>query len=98
MELASGRRAGRRDKLCLPGLLGGRQADLDEVERADEALRDPEAARARDRVAERHGPVVLEEHERCRRIVRDLLELGIDIGELDEIGRASCRERVLVTV
>ena len=37
------------------------QADGDQVKRADEAVRDPEAPGARDRVAQRHRPVVFEQ-------------------------------------
>ncbi len=42
-------------------LLLRHETDLDEVERADEAVAEAEAARAGDRVAERHRPVVLEQ-------------------------------------
>jgi hypothetical protein len=47
---------------------------IDEVERADEAVGDAVAAGAHDGVAQRHRPVVLEQDERRRRVVRDLLE------------------------
>ena len=58
----------------LLGLFGGDQADLDQVERADEAVADAEAAGARDRVAQRHGPVMLDQDQRRGRVVRDVLE------------------------
>src|SRR4051794_38028419 len=68
-------RAGRRfDCVQLLGLLAARQADLDQVERADEAVAEAEPAGASDRVAQRDGPVVLEQDQRGRRVVRDVLE------------------------
>ena len=63
-----------RQACCLPCLLGGRQADLDQVERADEAVGDAEPTGAGDRVAKRHRPVMLEQDQRGRRVVRDLLQ------------------------
>src|SRR5207248_3412359 len=56
------------------GFFGRDQPDLHEVERADESVADPEAARARDGVAERNRPVVLEQKQSGGRVVRDLLE------------------------
>ena len=47
-------------------LFSGHEPDFHQVERADEAVADPEAAGPDDRVAERHGPVVLQEDERGR--------------------------------
>jgi len=38
------------------GLFGGDEPDLDQVERADEAVADPEAASGSDRVAQRDRP------------------------------------------
>ena len=73
----------------LLGLLGGDEPDLDEVERADEAVGDAEAAGAHDGVAQRHRPVVLDQDERRGRVVRDLLEHvpGVLVGEdLDAVG------------
>jgi hypothetical protein len=73
----------------LLGLFGGDQADLDEVEGADEAVGDAEATGADDGVAQRHSPLVLDQDERRRRVVRDLLEHvpGVLVGEhLDAIG------------
>jgi hypothetical protein len=74
-----------RGFLCvqLLGLLGGGQADVDEVERADEAVADAEAAGAHDGVAQWHGPVVLEQDERGGGVVGDLLEdvPGVLVGE-----------------
>src|SRR6478735_3918219 len=58
----------------LGGLFGGQQTDLDEVERADEAVTDAEPAGARDRVAQRDRPLMLEQDERGGGVVGDLLE------------------------
>src|SRR5207247_11121270 len=55
--------------VCLP-LLGSHQADRHEVERTDEAVTDPEAARTHDRVAQRHRPVVLDQDQRDRKSTR----------------------------
>src|SRR4051812_1462066 len=55
-------------------LVGGDQADLHEVQRADEAVADAEPARADDRVAQRYRPVVLDQDERGSRVVRDVGE------------------------
>src|SRR3954469_672435 len=55
-------------------VLGRDQADLDQVQRADEAVADAEAAGARDGVAQRDRPAVLEQDERGDRVVGDLLE------------------------
>src|SRR5215217_2023809 len=55
-------------------VIARQEPDLDEVERADEPVADAEAARARDRVAEAHGPVVLDQQKRGGRVVRDVLE------------------------
>ena len=57
----------------LLGLLAAHQADLEQVERADEAGAEAEPAGTSDRVAERDGPVVLEQDQRRRRAVWDLL-------------------------
>ncbi|MFI1996388.1 hypothetical protein [Actinoplanes sp. NPDC020271] len=57
-----------------PGLVGVEQTDADQVERADEPVREPEAAGPRDRVAQRHRPVVLDHDQRGRAVVRDLRE------------------------
>src|ERR1700730_10608384 len=73
----SGLSAGRRGCFQLVqvlGLLGRDQSDLYEVERADEPITDPEAPGTHDRVAQRHGPVVFDEDERCRGVVRDILK------------------------
>lgn len=68
---------------CRPGrfqvvqflcLFGGHQADIHEVERADEAVADAEPACPDDGVPERHGPVVLQEHQRGRGVIRNLLQ------------------------
>src|SRR5215218_6565971 len=59
----SGGRLLRLHLVMLCSLVGRHQADLDEIERADEAVADPEAAGAEDRVAERNGPLVLEEDD-----------------------------------
>src|SRR3954463_7835626 len=55
-------------------LLGAQQADLHEVERADERVGDAEATGSSDGVAQRHGPVVLEQDQRCSGVVRDVLD------------------------
>src|SRR5436190_4272709 len=55
-------------------LLGGHEADCNEVERADEPVGDAEAVRASDRVPERHGPVVLDQEQGGGGVVRDLGE------------------------
>src|SRR4051795_1589789 len=52
----------------------GHRTRSDEVERADEAIADPETACARDRVAERHRPMVLDEQEGSRGVVRQLTD------------------------
>ena len=56
----------------LLGLCRGDDADRDEVGRVDEAVVDADAACPHDRVAEPHGPVVLDQQQRCGRVVRDL--------------------------
>src|SRR5215210_5233193 len=58
----------------LARLLARDQPDLDEVERADEAIADAVPAGARDRVAQRHGPVVLDQDQRRGGVVRDLFD------------------------
>src|SRR3954463_6512789 len=55
-------------------LVGRDEADLDEVERAHEAVADPEPARAAYRVAQRNRPAVLEQQDRGGGVVRDLAE------------------------
>src|SRR3954454_15699514 len=70
-------------------LLAREQPDLDEIERADEAVADAEAAGAGDRVAQRPRPVVLHEDQGGCRVVRDLLQdvPGILVGErADAVG------------
>ena len=59
------------------------QPDPDEVERADEAVTDAEPAGTRDRVPQRNRPVVLDEEQRGRRVVRDLGQHvpGVLVGE-----------------
>src|SRR5207342_230962 len=55
------------------GLLAGDEPDLDEVERADEARGDGEAAGTEHRVAERDHPRVLEQDQRGGGVVREVL-------------------------
>ena len=62
------------DRVQRLGLFGRREPDLDQVQRADEAVADAEASGARDRVAQRHGPVVLDQHQRGGGVVRDVLQ------------------------
>jgi hypothetical protein len=56
------------------GLLGRHQPDGHQVERADEAVADPESARAGDRVPQRNRPVVLQQDEGGGRVVGNVLE------------------------
>jgi hypothetical protein len=58
----------------LLGLLGRHQPDGYQVERDDEALTDPEAARAGDRVPQRNRPVVLQQDEGGGRVVGNVFE------------------------
>src|SRR4051812_22371942 len=53
---------------------GGHQADLDEVEWADEAVTEPEPTGAHDGVAQRYGPVMLEQDDCGGGVVRDVLQ------------------------
>jgi hypothetical protein len=69
---ACGGRAFRLHRVKLLRLLGGHQADLDEVQRADESIADPISVRARDRVPERDRPVMLDQQERGGRVIRYL--------------------------
>jgi hypothetical protein len=62
------------DTVQLARLLGRDESDLDEVERADESVAEPVTACAGDRVAQRHRPVVLEQDQRRRGVVWDLLD------------------------
>src|SRR5512132_1838460 len=62
-------RLGGRERF---GFLGSDESDLDEVQRADEALGDAEATRAHDGVAEPDRPAMLEQDERGGGIVRNL--------------------------
>src|SRR5664279_460941 len=55
---------GRVDRLQFPGFLSGQRPDLDQVERADEPVADAETAGPGDRVAERNGPVMLQQDQR----------------------------------
>src|SRR3954447_23921097 len=55
-------------------LLRAQQADLHKVERADERVRDAEAAGTSDGVAQRHGPVVLEQDQRGSGVVGNVLD------------------------
>jgi hypothetical protein len=48
----------------LARLLARDQTDLDKVKRADKAITDPITTRARDRVAQRHHPVMLKQDQR----------------------------------
>ncbi|GAA0468739.1 hypothetical protein GCM10010167_27460 [Paractinoplanes deccanensis] len=57
-----------------PGLLGVEQADLEQVVRADEPVRGAEAAGPHDGVAQRHGPVVLDEDQSRRAVSRNLAD------------------------
>src|SRR4051794_40231609 len=72
--VGSGRLAGGLHGVQRLRVLGRDQAEFDEVERADEAVGDPEPAGPRDRVAERDRPVVLEQDQRRGRVVGDLLQ------------------------
>src|SRR6266516_3060343 len=54
--------------------LGRHQPDPDQVEWADEPVADPEPVRARDRVPQRHRPVVLQQDKRGRGVIRDVLQ------------------------
>src|SRR5215469_5478293 len=75
MTRARSARRGRRFQVVqFLGFLGRHQADVDEIERADEPVADAEAAGPRDRVAERYRPVVLEQDQRRGRVGRDVLE------------------------
>src|ERR1700742_1979506 len=56
------------------GLLGRGQPDLYQVERADEPVADPEAACPDDGVPQRYGPVMLQQDQRGRGVVRDFLD------------------------
>ena len=82
------RGAAHLDGVQFGGLLGRDEPDLDQVQRADEAVADPEAPGPHDRVAQRHGPVVLDQHQRGRGVVRDVLHdvpavvLGEDVVDL----------------
>ena len=58
----------------LLSLIGRNQADVDQVERADEAVAQAEPAGASDRVAQRYRPVMLEQDQRRGRVVRDVLQ------------------------
>src|SRR3954451_17151247 len=55
-------------------LFAREQSDLDEVERADEAVADADAAGAGHRVAHRDRTVVLQQDERCCAVVGNLLD------------------------
>jgi aryl-alcohol dehydrogenase-like predicted oxidoreductase len=56
------------------GLLGGDQADTHQVERADEAVREGEAARLPDGIAQGYRPVVLDQEQGGGRVVGDVLQ------------------------
>src|SRR5215208_7104266 len=74
----------------LARLLDRDEPDLDEVERTDEPVADPVSARASDRVAQRHRPMMLEQQQRRRGVVGDLLQNvpGLLLGEhADTVGR-----------
>jgi hypothetical protein len=83
-SLPPGSRTGRklRSACCARGLQGvqffrflrGDQPDLHQVKRADEAVAEAEAPGAGDRVPQRHRPVMLQQEERGRGAVRDVLE------------------------
>ena len=79
----SGRRGRRLDSVQLGRLLGGHETDPDQVERADEPVAHPEPAGAEYGVAQPDRPVVLEQDERRRRAVGDVLEdvPGVGVGE-----------------
>src|SRR4051794_2670356 len=80
-----------RVELC--GLFCAHHPDRDEIERADEAVRDAEAACAGNRVAERHCPLVLEQDQRRGAVVRDLLDdvPGVLLRErMDAVGSRFC--------
>src|SRR6266536_5248336 len=53
-----------RLQVVLLRLFGRKEPDLDKVERADEPVADPEAARTHDRIAQRNRPVVLDQDQR----------------------------------
>src|SRR3954470_13661920 len=72
--LLGGRAGGRLHGGQILALLAAHQADAHQVERADEAVAEAEPAGAGDRVAQRDGPVVLEQDQRRRRVVRDVFE------------------------
>ena len=54
--------------------LGRQEPDRDQIERADEAVADPEPAGALHRVPQRDGPLMLDQHQCGSRVVRDPLE------------------------
>src|SRR5262245_30280981 len=69
--------------------LGGDESVLDQIQWADEAVREAEPARPHDRVAERHCPVMLDQEQRCGGVVRYVLEdvPGNFVGErVDAVG------------
>src|SRR3954452_1695319 len=70
----SGGLGGGFEAVCLVRLLLGEQPDRHEVEWADEAVADSVPTGASDRVAQRHRPVMLEQDQRRRGVVGDLLD------------------------
>src|SRR3954454_4023000 len=90
-ESLLGRR--RLEVVQLLGLFCRNQADRDQVERADEAVADPVAAGPRDGIAQRHGPGVLDEQERCGGVVGDLFDdvPGVFVAECLQTRRAGFR-------
>src|ERR1700727_2526780 len=56
------------------GFLRRDKPDLDQVKRADEAVTDPEAADACNRVAQRDRPAMLEQNDRRSRVIGNVLQ------------------------
>src|SRR5262249_26007750 len=79
------------------GFPGRHEPYPDEIERADEAVADAESARPGNGVPQRHGPVVFQQDQRCRRVVGDVLEhvplLGV-AEDVDALGRCLLRARL----
>ncbi len=74
----------------LLGLLGRHQPDGHQVERADEAVADPEAARAGDRIPQRNRPVVLQQDEGGGLVIGNVFEYVPCVGvaeHVDALGR-----------
>ena len=74
---------------CL-GVFGRHQPDLDQLERADEAVTDPETLNARDCGV---SPVMVEQSQRCGRVVRGLLK-GSPLGPADDSATPAGRRRL----